>query len=184
LRDAAFGTMSDSYSTQNVPCHVIYRVSKGDALGATRTACLVMTRTPAGDPEASPKSNYGEFRIRQDGPAAVGSVRPFPWIVTSSLPGERFEYRLELQITEHLPLDRPVEKVFFNNQPVHVETELPAAIHGGFCIEDGSIRLQWSTDCAIPVRFHIARKNGLLICCVILPSDDTTLDFQLDISGA
>jgi len=183
-RDAALGTMSDSYSTQNVPCHLIYRVDEGDALGATRAACLVMTQTPEKDRNASPKQNCGEFRIRQIGASAAGSVRPYPWIVSSSPVDERFEYRLELQISEHLPLGRPVQRVYFNGEPISAETEPPSAAQGQFRIDDGPIRLELSISGTVSVRFHIVRRNGLLVCGAILPKDDTTLDFQLDVSGA
>jgi hypothetical protein len=183
-RDAALGTMSNSYSTQNVPCHLIYRVDAGDAPGATRAACLVLTQTPENDRAAAPKQNYGEFRIRQNGSTATGSVRPYPWIVSSSPAGERYEYRLELQIAEHLPLGRSVERVYFNGAPISAEIVLPRVAQGQLRIEDGPIRITLTIGGAVPVRFHVVRKNEMLVCGATLEDNDTNLDFQLDVSGA
>lgn len=184
-RDIAVGSISENYSSQNVPCHIIYKVDDArSGLGTTRAAQLIMRRWQAGQADLS-QSNFGAFQLQQRGSVVIGSARPFAWLARSAHISEPLQYRLSLQVSEHLPVGRGVQSVCFNNEPVTIGRELPRSPRGCYRIEDGTARLTWNVRCgSSAMDFKVIRANGVLACEVTLPSEDAMVDFQLDARGA
>ncbi len=171
----AVGSMAETYTPANHPCHVVYRLqdSPRPPLGGTRSATVLLFTQPVLSDSTPPVHlrNNGHFLTTQENARISGSVKPHPWALEDTAP----QISLNLLISEHLPLDTPVE---------HVElVDTPSA--ATFTIRDRGVRLVWTIQTPHKAVFRVRRVAGFL-SCEATPLPPTTTDFnptfQLDVS--
>ncbi len=170
----ALGSMSQSYSTQNVPCHAAYHIDEHTtALGATRSAYPTLTRLNA---DGITHSDCGAFTTAQNGETVSGTAKPWHWLHTQGV-----AYQFNLVISEHLPVSRPVERILFDAAPVEIGRTLSVAQSGQFHIIDGCCELFFDIHTPEPVEFIATRHDGLLMCSAVVPASwrgDLVFNFE------
>jgi hypothetical protein len=171
------GSMKQSYTMANHPCQVVYRLTEGDGqLGTTRSLSTIFltsalpesTVNPVGE-QVAPNilPNQGLFHLQQDRNVVRGTVQPYPWAPHRTA-GGCDELSLNLFISRHVPVDRPVEKATLNGdlytgEPL--EREIATAT---FEIVDGMARITCRITVKNEIRFLLAPHGGFFRCAAIL----------------
>jgi len=181
--DVCVGSMSDTYTPENRGCHVVYRLDDGACgLGRTRSATLVMLTSVwpeyVEDPDGgrghpSTLHNNGAFRLTQDGHVVRGTVEPYHW--APHLSDGCDEISLNLLVSEHLPLDRPVQRVCLNGEEFAGGQIVRQTDAGAFVIEDGTVRIVYEVATQQPFQFSIDRYGGFLRCRVLFYEGPTRM---------
>jgi hypothetical protein len=186
------GSMEQSYTMANHPCQVVYRLTEGDGpLGSTRslstvflTSSLPETTENRVGKQVAPNilPNLGLFRLQQDRNIVRGTVQPCDWAPHRNV-GGCDELSLNLFISEHLPVDRPVETAVLNGgryEGKPLEQESTTAM---FEIEDGMARIVCTIHAKIETRFLIARHGGFLRCAAILYQGEAQMFTPEELAG-
>ncbi len=177
----SIGSMSESYTGHNHPCQIVYRLAEITGLpGTTRSVTTNMLTqsfpefisNELGD-KVPPVvfMNNGQFKTTQDANRVSGIVHPHHWAALTTNIGHKQpgcdEISFNMFISEHLPLDRSVEKATLNGE-VFAEKMISAdGDQAEFVIEDATVKI----SCRLKVpdaKFRLFHHGGFLRCSAIL----------------
>ena len=172
------GTMTEPVYRQCQPCQIIYRLNDTALpLGGTRSITAAMfTQDPFGSgtdgvgEDALPHfiPNNGRFEISQNGPEIEGSAKPEHWAPYCDSAAGCDEISLNFLISEHLPLNTPVEMISLDGRPHDGGTLKTRSKEATIVLMDGAVNVTWAITSREASEFCISRQRGFLRCAVIM----------------
>ena len=177
------GTMTEPVYRQS--CQIIYQLSDTTRpLGGTRSITTAMfTRDPFGGgndvvgddelPHFLP--NNGRFEISHNGPEIEGSVKPEHWAPYCDSAAGCDEISLNFLISEHLPLNTPVEMICLDSRPYDGGTLRTRAKEATFVLIDGAVKVTWAVTSCEDTEFCVLRQKGFLRCAAIMHRGDPVM---------
>ena len=178
--DFSISSMSETNGAMNHACQVVYRLCDGrEPLGITRSITTAMlTARLAGGADGTDAAddpvpwtmfpNTGRFRTEQTGPCVRGAVEPHHWAPLYGSGEGCDEISFNLFVSEHLPVDTPVESVTLNGRAFEGPRLDVDGDTGTFEIVDGRVRVECRVRAAKCVRFRVRRQRGFLRCAAVL----------------
>ena len=184
-RAFSVGTMTEPVYRQYQPCQIIYKLKDTTLpLGGTRSITTTMfTRDPfgsgadvAGNDDLAPFiPNNGKFEISRDGPEIEGSVRPAHWSPYCDSGEGCDEISLNFLISEHLPLNTPVEMISLDGRPYDGGTLKTRSNEAVLVLMDGAVEVTWTITSREECEFSIVRQRGFLRCAATLYQGDPVM---------
>lgn len=179
----SIGSMSESNTTHNHPCQIVYRLGEATGLpGTTRSVTTnMLTNAPSefvtnelGD-RIPPVmfANNGRFEITQDANTVSGTVQPYHWSahyfnasIGQKQPGCD-EISFNMFVSKHLHLERPVEKATLNGEVFTGQMLSADGDRAEFIIEDAAVKISCRLK-ASDAKLRLFHHGGFLRCSAVL----------------